>query len=283
MAATASRRVARPRADGHSGAAGPAPPAPVTPPRPVRPAGGRAAQDPGVVVAGIGATRGATVPASAVATSTRGDGRRSRPLRLRRARRRRPSPLSRRNHPEPDRSGAPPSTAAGEKTSTNRAAITVPQERGGEGSGRSAVASRTRLGSGGPRSSGLLGRSGGSTRCVPSIGSRRGVAGHPGTTLLRIHIEVDGHVSDVSVQRSAGHQSLDEAAADAVRRWRFEPALNSAGPVSMWAVVPVGVSDRRPGLTSQKRTARPPSTVRGFPGVGGCPARRPPALRPVVT
>jgi periplasmic protein TonB len=57
--------------------------------------------------------------------------------------------------------------------------------------------------------------------------------------LLRIHIEADGRVSDVSVQRSAGHQSLDEAAADAVRRWRFEPALNSAGPVSMWAVVPV--------------------------------------------
>jgi periplasmic protein TonB len=71
-------------------------------------------------------------------------------------------------------------------------------------------------------------------------------AGIQGTTLLRIHIETDGHVSDISVQRSAGHQSLDEAAADAVRRWRFEPALNAAGPVSMWALVPVEfrISDR---------------------------------------
>jgi protein TonB len=71
-------------------------------------------------------------------------------------------------------------------------------------------------------------------------------AGIQGTTLLRIHIEADGHVSDVSVQRSAGHQSLDEAAAEAVRRWRFEPAVNSTGPVSMWAVVPVEfrISDR---------------------------------------
>ena len=64
-------------------------------------------------------------------------------------------------------------------------------------------------------------------------------AGVQGTTLLRIHIETDGRVSDVSVARSAGHQALDEAAAEAVRRWRFEPALNAAGPVSMWAVVPV--------------------------------------------
>ena len=64
-------------------------------------------------------------------------------------------------------------------------------------------------------------------------------AGIQGTTLLRIHIEPDGRVSDVSVERSAGHQSLDQAAADAVRRWRFEPAQSSSGPVAMSALVPV--------------------------------------------
>ena len=71
-------------------------------------------------------------------------------------------------------------------------------------------------------------------------------AGIQGTTLLRIFIERDGRVSDVTVQRSAGDQSLDQAASDAVRRWRFEPAVNSAGPVAMWAVVPVEfrISDR---------------------------------------
>ena len=71
-------------------------------------------------------------------------------------------------------------------------------------------------------------------------------AGIQGTTLLRIHIETDGRVSDVSVERSAGHQGLDQAAADAVRRWRFEPAQNSAGAVSVWALVPVEfrISDR---------------------------------------
>jgi protein TonB len=71
-------------------------------------------------------------------------------------------------------------------------------------------------------------------------------AGIQGTTLLRIFIERDGRVSDVTVQRSAGDQSLDQAASEAVRRWRFEPALNSGGPVAMWAVVPVEfrISDR---------------------------------------
>lgn len=60
-----------------------------------------------------------------------------------------------------------------------------------------------------------------------------------GTTLLRIHIGTDGRVSDVIVERSAGNQSLDQAAADAVRRWRFDPALSSVGPVAISAVVPV--------------------------------------------
>jgi protein TonB len=139
---------------------------------------------------------------------------------------------------EPDRSGTPPSIGAGEKTPTDTQPSRVAQERAGEGAGRSAVASRTPDSApGGPIVRAARPKGGYQVRPVYPESARR--AGIQGTTLLRIHIEVDGHVSDVSVQRSAGHQSLDEAAADAVRRWRFEPALNSAGPVSMWAVVPV--------------------------------------------
>jgi protein TonB len=135
-----------------------------------------------------------------------------------------------------DRSGAPPIATAGER---------VPQERSAEGAGQAAVASRTPdSGPSSPIVRAARPRGGYQVRPIYPESARR--AGIQGTTLLRIHIEADGHVSDVSVQRSAGHQSLDEAAADAVRRWRFEPALNSAGPVSMWAVVPVQfrISDR---------------------------------------
>jgi protein TonB len=146
---------------------------------------------------------------------------------------------------EPDRSGTPSSTAAGERTSIDAQPSRAPQERAGEGAGRHAVASRTPDSApGGPIVRAARPKGGYQVRPVYPESARR--AGIQGTTLLRIHIEVDGHVSAVSVQRSAGHQSLDEAAADAVRRWRFEPALNSTGPVSMWAVVPVEfrISDR---------------------------------------
>jgi len=147
---------------------------------------------------------------------------------------------------EPDRAAAPPAVAAGarepiDSTPPSRAA----QERGGDGPGKPAVASRTPdAGPGGSIVRAARPKGGYQVRPVyPEVARRAGIQG---TTLLRIHIEADGHVSDVSVQRSAGHQSLDEAAAEAVRRWRFEPALNSAGPVSMWAVVPVEfrISDR---------------------------------------
>ena len=60
-----------------------------------------------------------------------------------------------------------------------------------------------------------------------------------GTTLLRVHISTDGNIDDVQVQRSAGHAALDRAAAEAVRKWRFEPARNGSVAVAVWVEVPV--------------------------------------------
>jgi len=141
--------------------------------------------------------------------------------------------------PEPDRSAASSGAAAPDpRAPIDARASREPQERGTEGPGKSAVASRTPdAAPGGPIVRAARPRGGYQVRPVYPESARR--AGIQGTTLLRIHIETDGRVSDVNVERSAGHQSLDQAAADAVRRWRFEPALSSAGPVSMWALVPV--------------------------------------------
>jgi len=146
---------------------------------------------------------------------------------------------------EPDRSGESSSTATSARAATDARPAREAQERGANGAGGSAVASRPPDAPvGGPIVRAARPRGGYQVRPVYPESARR--AGIQGTTLLRIHIESDGRVSDVSVERSAGHQALDEAAADAVRRWRFEPALNSAGPVSMWARVPVEfrISDR---------------------------------------
>jgi protein TonB len=70
----------------------------------------------------------------------------------------------------------------------------------------------------------------------PAAARRLGIQG---TTLLRIHVLVDGRVGDVVVQQTAGHPDLDQAAAEAVRRWRFEPARRGDDPVAMWVMLPV--------------------------------------------
>jgi protein TonB len=49
----------------------------------------------------------------------------------------------------------------------------------------------------------------------------------------------DGRIGDVLIEKTAGHPDLDEAAADAVRRWRFEPARRGSEPVAMWVLLPV--------------------------------------------
>jgi len=68
-------------------------------------------------------------------------------------------------------------------------------------------------------------------------GARR--AGIQGTTLLGVFVGVDGGVGDVVVKESAGHPDLDAAAAEAVKRWRFEPARRGSEPVAMWVLLPV--------------------------------------------
>jgi periplasmic protein TonB len=63
--------------------------------------------------------------------------------------------------------------------------------------------------------------------------------GIQGTTLLSVFVAADGRVADVVVKQSAGHPDLDHAAADAVKRWRFEPARRGSEAVAMWVLLPV--------------------------------------------
>jgi protein TonB len=60
-----------------------------------------------------------------------------------------------------------------------------------------------------------------------------------GTTLLTVLVADDGRVTQVVVKESAGHPDLDQAAVDAVRQWRFEPARRGSDAVSMWVELPV--------------------------------------------
>ena len=70
----------------------------------------------------------------------------------------------------------------------------------------------------------------------PNSARRLGIQG---MTTLRVYVAADGRVGDVQVQESAGHPDLDTAAADAVKRWRFEPARRGTEPVGVWVLLPV--------------------------------------------
>ena len=76
-------------------------------------------------------------------------------------------------------------------------------------------------------------------RVRPSYPASAWRLGIQGTSLLRVFVGPDGKVTDIVVQESAGHPDLDEAAAAAVRRWRFEPARRGTDPVAMWVLLPV--------------------------------------------
>jgi periplasmic protein TonB len=73
----------------------------------------------------------------------------------------------------------------------------------------------------------------------PSYPSNARRLGIQGTTLLSVFVAVDGRVGDVVVKQSAGHPDLDHAAAEAVKRWRFEPARRGSEAVAMWVLLPV--------------------------------------------
>jgi protein TonB len=60
-----------------------------------------------------------------------------------------------------------------------------------------------------------------------------------GTVVLMIDIGLDGRPANIRVVRAAG-LGLDERAVEAVRKWRFRPALSGDRPVVAPAVVEVG-------------------------------------------
>jgi protein TonB len=70
----------------------------------------------------------------------------------------------------------------------------------------------------------------------PSSARRLGIQG---MTTLRVYVASDGRVAEVLVQESAGHPDLDGAAAEAVKRWRFEPARRGSEAVGVWVLLPV--------------------------------------------
>ena len=60
-----------------------------------------------------------------------------------------------------------------------------------------------------------------------------------GLVLLHVSLDSTGRPKGVSVTRSCGFSRLDRAAQEAVRRWRFKPAMRDGEPVAASVDVPI--------------------------------------------
>jgi len=67
--------------------------------------------------------------------------------------------------------------------------------------------------------------------------------GEHGTVMVSARIGPDGVPASVEVARSSGSRVLDRAAVDAVRRWRFRPALADGRPTSGQVQVPISFEE----------------------------------------
>jgi protein TonB len=70
----------------------------------------------------------------------------------------------------------------------------------------------------------------------PSLAMRRN---WEGTVLLRVHVLASGKPGEIQLQKSSGHEQLDDAAQAAVKRWSFVPAKQGNDPIDGWVSVPI--------------------------------------------
>lgn len=70
----------------------------------------------------------------------------------------------------------------------------------------------------------------------PRAAQRRGESG---TVLLRAYVTADGSVDRIEILQSSQSRNLDRAASDAIRRWRFQPAIRAGQAVPGNVMVPI--------------------------------------------
>lgn len=64
-------------------------------------------------------------------------------------------------------------------------------------------------------------------------------SGWEGTVIVRTLITADGAPSQVEIRKSCGHETLDLAAQEAIKNWKFQPAKDGNIPIAKWVDIPV--------------------------------------------
>ena len=85
------------------------------------------------------------------------------------------------------------------------------------------------------------------TRTDPTYPAASRRAGEEGTVRLRILVDERGMPRDIQISQGSGFPRLDQAAMDAVRKWRFAAATNGSQAITAWTNVAVTFR-----LTTQK-------------------------------
>jgi protein TonB len=70
----------------------------------------------------------------------------------------------------------------------------------------------------------------------PLAARRRGMEGR---VLVRAEVQADGSCNRVELKKTSGHDLLDQAALEAVKKWRFVPARKGGQAVAAWVEVPI--------------------------------------------
>jgi len=67
--------------------------------------------------------------------------------------------------------------------------------------------------------------------------------GEQGVVILRFLVKNDGRVGTINVKTSSGFPRLDQAAEDALKKWRFNPATTGGKPIDEWYEVGIPFSN----------------------------------------
>jgi protein TonB len=78
-----------------------------------------------------------------------------------------------------------------------------------------------------------------SNRVEPTYPSASRRASEEGTVRLKVLVDEKGRPKNVAVAASSGFPRLDQAAMDAVRKWRFVAATNGTNAIAAWTQVAI--------------------------------------------
>ena len=63
-----------------------------------------------------------------------------------------------------------------------------------------------------------------------------------GTVWMLLLVSKDGLVTELKLKKTSGFDRLDQAALQAVKKWKFQPALKQGQPIDYWYELPLKFS-----------------------------------------